>query len=75
MASLCDEGDVAKIVATDLETPRIFNCKKVEGTYPDTARVIPDKKEATLTIGFDPVLLGKARGGCPLSLRRPGGAV
>ena len=49
--------DCVKIGVTDLETPRIFNCKPLSGNFPDYERVIPKVAEAPFRIGMNAALL------------------
>lgn len=51
------EGDIAKVAVTDLESPRIFNVKKIAGAYPNIDQVIPSQESAEIAIAVDANLL------------------
>ncbi len=47
-----NNNGAAVMGVTDLENPRIFKSKKMEGTYPDYEKVIPSGKKPVLEIGL-----------------------
>jgi hypothetical protein len=51
------EGDSAKVAVTDLESPRIFNCKKIPGIFPKFDQVIPSPDSAEIAIAVDANLM------------------
>lgn len=54
-----DANGHAELQVTDLQCPRVFQARKMEGPWPDTDRVIPEKGKAKLSIGLNADLLVK----------------
>ena len=52
-----DVNGCAQIAVTDLDDYQIFTPRKMDGKFPDYERVIPNKADATFTIGLNPLQL------------------
>lgn len=46
----------------DLDNPRVFQPRKIDGQYPNVDQVIPKREDAKFTISFDLELLSKLTG-------------
>jgi hypothetical protein len=51
-------AETARIAVTDLDTARIFDCKKAAGQFPNIDQVIPKDDDAEIAIALNPDYLG-----------------